>query len=160
VDERGVGQENTRSRLKSAQAINHHLAPTLSPLGRRKGHGLAPLTPMALIIFPLCLVLITLQSHLDTQPGLVDGTRIQFDGFKDEPGHSNDTVLVPGLLQGCGHLTEFGVLENGHTCTNKPAHTHSWVQAHTHHIYTPHPVYIHSPKHKAKTYSHIKYTYK
>lgn len=128
----GAGQEKSRNTLNSAQAMTKQPQPrpTLSPPpGRRKGHGLAPLTPMALMIFPLCLVIIILQHHLDAQSGLIGGARIQFDGFKDEPCDSNDTVLVPGLLWGCRHLTECRVLRNRHTCTNKPTHAHLWVHS-------------------------------
>lgn len=73
-------------------------APTLS-LGRGEAHRLAPLTPLALVAFLLCDV--TLWSgHLDTQPGLIGGTRVHLDSFEDEPGYPNYVILVPGPLWG------------------------------------------------------------
>lgn len=37
-------------------------------------------------------------SHLDTQPGLIAGTRVQFNSFKGELGHPDDVIPVLGLL--------------------------------------------------------------
>lgn len=37
-------------------------------------------------------------SHLDTQPGLIAGTRVQFDSFKGELGHPDNVIPVLGLL--------------------------------------------------------------
>lgn len=66
-------------------------------VGRGEAHGLAPLAPVALIAL-LLHDLILQGGHLDTQPGLIGETRVQFHSFKDEPGHPNNVILVPGRL--------------------------------------------------------------
>ena len=73
-------------------------APTLS-LGGVEAGGLAPVTPRALVALLLRHRILQC-GHLDTQPGLIGGTRVQFSGFKFEPGHPNDVILVPSPLWG------------------------------------------------------------
>lgn len=109
---------------------------------------------MALIVSLLCHVILLQQSHLDTQSGLVDGARVQLDSFKAEPGHSNNTVLVPGLLKGWGHLTERRALKNGHTCTNKPTHTSGYMYTFTTFTHSL-QLNIQPEKHKAKILIHV-----
>lgn len=74
-------------------------ATTTSYPGRAEAHGLAPLTPQALKALLLCHFILRC-GHLDTQPGLIAGARVQLNSFQDEPGHPKNAILVPGLLWG------------------------------------------------------------
>lgn len=99
---KGKGREGTTNRGEQAQSGppkgGSPAAPTLS-LGGGEAHRLAPLTPLALVAFLLCNVILQ-SGHLDTQPGLIGGTRVHLDSFEEEPGYPNHVILVPGPLWG------------------------------------------------------------
>ena len=136
-------------------------APTSSAGGGKAGR-LAPVTPHALV--SLLLRHLALQGgHLDTQPGLIGRTGVQLGGFKFEPGHPNDVILVPSPLGmrtvGRCWWGDWAVSPRGHacgdaahvhklTCSHLRAHsstqagpvdTRTHTQRHTHHSALTHP---------------------
>lgn len=121
-------------------------APTLS-LGRQEAHGLAPLAPGALVAL-LLIHGVLRGGHLDTQPGLIGGTRVQFSSLEGEPGHPNNVTLVPGTL-GVEDNQQLLRVRRGPPAL-EDVHTHTEAHsphacAHGTHIYTHEHTHRHTP---------------